>query len=80
MDFWFRFVDFNFTVGSFGNATVKAYVTLDLRTAWHPYKDLELSLAGQNFMARKHLEYINENQTLPTAIDRRVYSKISWKF
>ena len=70
------------TVGSFGDATVKAYVTLDMRKAWRRYKDIELSLVGRNLMAQKHLEFINENQTqtLPTAIDRGVYDKISWKF
>ena len=80
MDFWFRYVDTNFTVGSLADAYIKGYVTLDLRTAWRPYKDIELSLVGQNLLAQKHLEYIDENQTLPTAIDRGVYGKISWKF
>jgi iron complex outermembrane receptor protein len=80
LDFWFRYVDSNFTVGSFGDTTVKAYVTLDLRTAYRPYKGIELSLVGQNLLAQQHLEYINENQTLPTAIDRGVYGKISWNF
>jgi len=27
-----------------------------------------------------HLEYVSENQTVPTAIVRGVYGKISWKF
>ncbi len=80
LDFWFRYVDSNFTVGSFGNTTIKPYVTLDLRTAWRPYKGIELSLVGQNLLAQKHLEYINENQTLPTAIDRGLYGKISWDY
>jgi iron complex outermembrane receptor protein len=80
MDFWFRYVDSNFTVGSLGDNTVKPYVTLDLRTAWRPYKDIELSVVGQNLAAQKHLEYINENQTFPTAINRGVYGKISWSF
>lgn len=80
LDFWFRYVDSNFTVGTFGDTTVKAYVTLDLRTAYRPYKGIELSLVGQNLLAQQHLEYVNENQTLPTAINRGIYGKISWKF
>jgi iron complex outermembrane receptor protein len=80
LDFWFRYVDSHFSVNSVGNTTIKGYVTLDLRTAWRPYQDIELSLVGQNLLAQKHLEFIQENQTLPTAIDRGMYGKISWKF
>jgi iron complex outermembrane receptor protein len=80
LDFWFRYVDSNFTVGSFGDTTIKAYVTLDLRTAYRPYPGIELALVGQNLLAQQHLEYINETQTLPTAIDRGIYGKISWRF
>ncbi|MDD5580712.1 MAG: hypothetical protein PHY16_15715 [Methylobacter sp.] len=43
-------------------------------------KKIELSLVGQNLLAQKHLEYIQENQTLPTGIDRGVYGKFSWSF
>jgi iron complex outermembrane receptor protein len=80
LDFWFRYVDSNFSVGSFGETTINAYVTLDLRAAWRPIKDIELSLAGQNLLAPNHLEYVAENQTFPTAINRGVYGKISWGF
>ncbi|MDD1608400.1 MAG: hypothetical protein LUQ18_07890, partial [Methylococcaceae bacterium] len=59
---------------------IKPYVTVDLRAAWRPYQGIELSLVGQNLLAQKHLEYVNENQTLPTAIDRGMYGKISWNF
>lgn len=80
LDFWFRYVDTNFSVGSFGKTYIKGYVTLDLRAAWCPYKNIELSLTGQNLLAQSHLEYVSENQTLPTAIDRGMYGKISWGF
>jgi len=58
LDFWFRYVDSNFVIGSFGNTTIKPYVTLDLRAAWRPYKGIELSLVGQNLLAQQHLEYV----------------------
>ena len=80
LDFWFRYVDTTFTVGSLGDTAINAYVTLDLRAAWRPFKDLELALVGQNLLAPKHLEYVAETQTFPTAIDRGVYGKISWGF
>lgn len=80
LDFWWRYVDSNLAVGATGGTPIKPYVTLDLRMAWRPYKALELSLVGQNLLAEKHLEYVNEVQTLPTAIDRGMYGKISWGF
>jgi len=87
MDFWFRYVDTNFPViergrvsDSSGASSIKPYVTLDLRVAWRPHKNIELSLVGQNLLAQTHLEYLNENQTLPTTIDRGMYGKISWGF
>lgn len=80
LDFWFRYVDTNNVPTASGNTTIKPYVTLDLRLAYRPLKNIELSLVGQNLLAQKHQEYVNENQTLPTAIDRGMYGKISWGF
>lgn len=79
-DFWFRYVDSNFAVNENGRTRIKPYVTLDLRLAYRPIKNIELSLVGQNLLQERHLEYINEIQTLPTTIDRGMYGKISWGF
>ncbi|TAN66562.1 MAG: TonB-dependent receptor [Methylobacter sp.] len=80
LDFWFRYVDSNLAVVTSGDTVIKGYSTLDLRAAWRPYQGIELSLVGQNLLEQQHLEYIGEIQTLPTAIDRGVYGKISWNF
>ena len=80
LDFWFRYVDSATVESEFNNYTIPAYVTLDLRTAWRPAKNLELSLTGQNLLQASHLEYVAETQTFPTAIVRGVYGKISWNF
>lgn len=80
LDFWFRYVDSNFSVVTIGDTRIKPYVTLDLRLAWRPVRDLEISLVGQNLLAQKHLEYVQEFNTTPTAIDRGMYGKISWGF
>ncbi len=80
LDFWFRYVSTNFAISELGNQYIKDYITLDLRLGWRPHKDIELSLVGQNLLASKHLEYVHENQTFPTAIDRGMYGKISWSF
>ncbi len=80
LDFWFRYVDSSFAVVNSGDVNIKPYVTLDLRMAWRPVKNLELALVGQNLLAEKHLEYVQEINTSPTAIDRGLYGKISWGF
>jgi iron complex outermembrane recepter protein len=73
-------VDTNFAVSTFGDPHINDYVTLDLRVAWRPYRDIEFALVGQNLLAPHHLEYIQEISTLPTAIDRGMYGKISWNY
>jgi iron complex outermembrane recepter protein len=80
LDFWFRYVDTNLSQTAFGPTAINAYVTLDLRAAWRPVKDVELSVVGQNLLQQSHLEYVSENQTYPTLIDRGVYGKLSWNF
>ena len=80
LDFWFRYVDRNLAIVSTGDGSIKQYVTLDLRLAWRPMKNLELSLVGQNLLQQQHLEYIQEISTSPTAIDRGMYGKVSLGF
>lgn len=59
---------------TFGNTTIKGYVTLGLRMPWRLYKGIKLSLVGQNLPAQQH------PKTEPTAIDYGIYGKISWGF
>jgi iron complex outermembrane receptor protein len=80
LDFWFRYTDSAFAIGTASDMTIKGYVTLDLRAAWRVCQNIELSLTGQNLLAEKHLEYVQEFKTLPTAINRGMYGKISWHF
>lgn len=76
LDFWFRYVDTYFAAAN----PVKSYVTLDLRMAWRPVKQVELALVGQNLLAQRHIETLNAFQTQTTAIERGVYGKISWNY
>jgi iron complex outermembrane receptor protein len=58
-----------------------SYWELDLRLAWQPCSNLELSVAGQNLVHAHHLEFnrsfVNEPRT---EVDRGFYGKISWRF
>jgi len=59
---------------------IKDYFALDVRLAWRPAKNLELSLVGQNLLNKRHLEYIQESFTLPTELQRGVYGRFELKF
>jgi iron complex outermembrane receptor protein len=60
---------------------VGSYVTADVRAAWKPRPDLELSLVGQNLLQPRHLEMSAQLIRVPHAeVERGVYGKVTWKF
>jgi iron complex outermembrane receptor protein len=64
-----------------GSFFIPAYSTLDLRLAWQPGKDLELSLVGQNLLDSAHPEYGSGFiLSTPSELQRGVYVKADWKF
>ncbi len=80
IDVFFRYIDRASTVGRLG-AVIDDYVSMDIRLAWRPVNDLELSLVGQNLLSAHHLEYQEETAyTTPTEISRGVYGKLAWHF
>jgi iron complex outermembrane receptor protein len=44
-------------VGELPNPSVPAYAAVDMRYAWRPRRELELSLTGQNLFAHRHPEF-----------------------
>jgi iron complex outermembrane receptor protein len=56
------------------NPYVPSYLALDLRLGWHPWKDLEISIAGQNLLDNRHPEGPLEE------VDRSIYGKVTWQF
>jgi iron complex outermembrane receptor protein len=74
-DAWLRHV------GRVDAYAIPAYTSLDLRLAWQPDKDLELSLTGQNLLDGARAEYGSGYiLSTPSAIQRGVYAKADWKF
>ncbi len=80
LDVVFRYVGTNTAISAFGAAMIKDYVSMDIRLAWWPVEDVELSLVGQNLLAEKHLEYQQELLTKATEINRGMYGKLAWYF
>ncbi len=64
-----------------GIDAVPAYTSLDMRLAWKPKPDLEISLVGQNLLDAAHSEIVMTNIfSTPVRIERGVYLKADWKF
>jgi iron complex outermembrane receptor protein len=60
-------------------AIVPSYYELDARLAWHPTKNLEVSIVGQNLLHDQHPEY-GFPSPMQVEIERSVYGKIAWHF
>ncbi len=86
LDAWLRFVD---QIEGSGAAipgltsmdrSVKSYVTLDLRLGWHPLRNLEVAVVGQN-LAGNHTEFLPTFISVESVkVGPSVYGKLTWKF
>ncbi len=75
LDSWLRYV------ASLQSASIPSYWELDLRVAWKPWKNVEVSLVGQNLLDKHHPEMASSFlQTQATEIQRSMYGKITWGF
>jgi iron complex outermembrane recepter protein len=59
---------------------VPAYTRVDTRFGWRARESLELSVAGQNLLTPRHLEFFDGVQVHPTRVERSVVGKITWRF
>jgi len=66
------------TVARIVNDAVPGYDEIDVRLAWHPTSQLEVSVVGQNLLHEQHAEF------MPLAnrreIERSVFGKVTWGF
>ena len=86
LDAWARYVDRLRGAGALvpgqalAGSRIPGYATFDLRLAWRPLKNLELSVVGQN-LGGSHREF---NPTFSssqfTEVSRSVYGKVTWRF
>jgi iron complex outermembrane recepter protein len=60
---------------------IRDYLVMDLRVAWRPHENLELSIVGQNLFEADHPEFApNFIQSQSTEIEQSVYGKVSCRF
>lgn len=77
LDSWLRYVDSIYV----DRRTIPAYITMDLRLGWHPHKNLEISVSGQNLLDNQHPEF-SDDLYIPVAsqIQRGYLAQLSWHF
>lgn len=60
---------------------VGSYQALDLRLAWKPRTNIELSVIGQNLLQSHHLEFMPELiPTMPVQIQRGIFGRVTIRF
>ena len=60
---------------------IPSYATMDVRIAWRPRTNLELSLVGLNLLDPVHPEFAPTQVVTPQReIERSVYGQITWHF
>jgi iron complex outermembrane recepter protein len=78
-------MDFDLTaryVDCLTSLNVPSYITMDLRLAWRPRKNVELAVVGQNLLQTYHYEFGPTTETLgneATEVPRGVYGTIAWR-
>jgi len=63
-----------------GQMKIPSYVRLDLGMVWHPTKNLEVGVWGQNLAEDQHTEFTSYKTSLITEIPRSVMGRITWRF
>ncbi len=58
----------------------RTYTQLDLRVAYLPQPNLELALAGENLLHAAQVETVSETESFVSAVQRGVYSSVTWRF
>ena len=70
IDWMFRYVS------ALPAGPVPAYAASDLRVAWQPIPQLELSVVGQDLFRDHHIEWATGDTI---AIERSVYGRVAWR-
>jgi len=60
---------------------IPSYITLDVRLAWLPRKNLEIAIVGQNLLDDRHPEFAPTFiGTQQTEVERSIYGTVVWRF
>ncbi|WP_052469926.1 TonB-dependent receptor plug domain-containing protein [Thiolapillus brandeum] len=80
LDLWIYYSGYIDRPAYLQETSVPGYTSMNIRFAWHPNEDLELSLVGRNLFDKRHLEFVGESYLMPTEIDRSFRAQVIWHF
>jgi iron complex outermembrane receptor protein len=81
LDMWlYRVGELKRTAYSRPDMSVLAYTSFNLRLAWMPTRNLELSLVGQNLFDDHHPEFVGENFITATEVERAWAVQLRWDY
>ncbi|MBN1588229.1 MAG: TonB-dependent receptor [Pirellulales bacterium] len=63
-----------------GVQKIPNYFTADIRLAWRPRTNWELSVVGQNLLCGNHAEFTYDGGSWATEVEPGVYGMISWQY
>jgi iron complex outermembrane receptor protein len=66
-------------VDRLSNIQVPSYISMDLRLAYRPKKNVEVAVVGQNLLQESHQEFNAYPLTMVTEVPRGVYSTLTWR-
>jgi iron complex outermembrane recepter protein len=68
-------------VDKLGGLNIPSYYSLDAGLRWKPISNLELAFDGQNWLNKRHIEFVPDFiNTLPTVVGRSYRGSITWRF
>jgi iron complex outermembrane recepter protein len=67
-------------VSALGTGPVPAYTRLDTRLGWRFGEKVEFSIAGQNLLSPRHIEFMDSYVVHPTQVERGVVGRVTWHF
>jgi iron complex outermembrane receptor protein len=67
-------------VGALRYAAVPSYTRLDTRLGWRAGEFVEFSVAGQNLLTPRHIEFGDGIQVHVTQVERSIAGKVTWRF
>jgi iron complex outermembrane receptor protein len=84
LNLWLRYVDEIVVINSedlLGGAfAIDDYLIFNANITWTVTENIEFTLAGQNLLEDRQIQYASEYTTPPTAIERGFYGKVTWRF
>jgi iron complex outermembrane receptor protein len=68
-------------VDSLGALNIPSYFSLDARLAWHPFRNFEAAIIGQNLIDDRHPEFAPTTiSSLRVEAERTIFGKLTWRF